>query len=49
MTQKQSQQTIPCPECNSIMAATQTEGGVFYVCGHCGHRVPANAPETLEE
>lgn len=48
MTQKQAQQTIPCPVCNGIMAAVQTERGAFYVCGHCGHEIPINHDIVLE-
>lgn len=49
MTQKQAQQNIPCPACNGIMAATQTERGAFFVCGACGKEIPITERGTVEE
>lgn len=45
----QTVEIIPCPICNSIMAATQNERGAFFICGHCGHEVPINDRGTVEE
>ena len=42
-------QTIPCPKCNSVMAATHTERGVFFVCGCCGEEIPITERGVLEE
>lgn len=51
MTQKQPQQTVPCPTCNGTMAATHTERGVFFVCGErdCGLEIPVTDSGTVEE
>lgn len=42
-------QVIPCRECNSTMAATQTEHGAFFVCGGCGAEIPSGPCGVLEE
>ena len=45
----QDLQTIPCPKCNSTMAAAHTERGVFFVCGCCGEEIPITERGVLEE
>lgn len=49
MTQKHTQQNVPCPKCNSTMAASQTERGAFFICGACGEEIPVTERGTVEE